>query len=344
VRKGFSEPTVTISLNEIYFMHQLLVTYKDQIFAGLEHDEVLEIINSFPSVPEQLPRAENGNVELKLIATSSKDHSQLTTIELEQLYSELKFVIFKLLTQLQKTSFYESCDRSVKAVPETLAAIEKYAKKQKKDKMYDQAHKAGKKLKILIAHEVLSTADNCGRLRSDIAYDLAHVRERAEKLVSTKEHLLGVLAQLQKLREEADAQLDLWSAYLGNVRVSATQVKHSSMAGGGSKKDKEKEKEKEKEAVKFTHSQLVKSGVIIECSISDKIASHIVYEIQPVPDRSGIYQVVPYLSKKKMDSSALTISLEDLLERQSANEVRYETDNLVLHVNMLIRLINKTFL
>ena len=63
-----------------------------------------------------------------------------------------------------------------------------------------------------------------------------------------------------------------------------------------------------------------------------------------VPDKTGTYQAVAYWGKKRFDTATVLLNLEDLLERQAQNETQMECDALVLNVNLVIRLINKSFL
>ena len=78
--------------------------------------------------------------------------------------------------------------------------------------------------------------------------------------------------------------------------------------------------------------------------LSSNSASHLTYEFSAVPDKSGTYQAVAYWGKKRFDTATVTLSLEDLLERQAQNETQMDCDALVLNVNLVIRLINKNFL
>jgi len=189
---------------------------------------------------------------------------------------------------------------------------------------------------------VLSQSDNLGRLRRDIAGDVRHISARIKRTKASLEQLQQVMKYLEDSRADSDVQMQVYAQYLSNVRVNATKSKETKTRT--SKKDTKKgEEEVVKGPFKFSHTQLVKEGLILGCSLPDKVSNHLTYEFSVIPNQSGTYQVVAYLAKKKFGSSAVVLNLEDLLERQSQNETQMECDALVLNVNLVIRLINKYF-
>jgi len=339
----FSEPIVTISLNELYYVHQLLVKYKDRVFTGLDNDEVMSILNSFPSVPEQVPRTENGNVEIRLITVSKREDQQPSVLELEQLFNELKYQVFRVMRYLPASAESRFTDTDVMAF---LTAVQKWSCDSGNGEVLGMMNDIMAKLKILLVHEVLRESDNCSRLRHDFASDVLHVDARIRRTQATIVRLKDVLKQLQEAHSFAEQQMAMYREYLDNVRVAATLVVREET----SKKDRRKSKVLGKGGdslvpeVHLSHSQLVKDGVIIHCTLPEKLMSHISYDVTPVASVSGAYQIIPYAGKKKLEDHVVVVHLEELLERQSLNEVEFEYGPFVLQVNMLIRLINKNFL
>jgi len=336
----FSEPIVTISVNELYYIHQLLVKYKDNVFAGLEDDEVQAIINSFPTVPQQVPRTENGNVEIRLITVSNRDDQQPSVLELEQLFNELKYQVFRVMRYLPAGSETRFTDTNVMGF---LTSVQKWASESGNGEALSLMNDIMSKLKVLLLHEVLRESDNCSRLRHDFASDVLHIEARMRRTQTTITRLKAVMKQLETAHSFAEQQMSMYRDYLACVRVKATAIQSTS------KKDKRKSKsvgdnENEQPEVHLTHAQLVKDGVISGCSLPDKLVSHLSYDIFPIPGNNGAYQIVPFANKKKLDEYIIVVHLEELLERQSLNEVQLEHDPFVLQVNMLIRLINKNFL
>jgi len=232
---------------------------------------------------------------------------------------------------------------STDTVLDLLKAVEQWASKTKhQEEIADLVKSALVKIKTLLAHETLSEADDLYRLRRDIAGDVRHIKSRIKRTEGSIEQLQTVMKSLEEARADSDAQMQVYAQYLTNVRVSATKSSSTTKkktANGG-----EEEVSVVKGPFKFAHTQLVKEGLILGCSLPDKIASHLTYEFSVVPDKSGVYQAVAYFAKKRFDGATVTLNLEDLLERQSQNETQMECDALVLNVNLVIRLINKHFL
>jgi len=340
----FSEPNVTISLNELYYIHQLLVKYKDRVFAGLENDEVLSIIDSFSSVPEQVSRADNGNVEIRLIIVSSREDQQPSVLELEQLFNELKYQVFRMMRYLPANAESRFTDTDVMKF---LTSIQKWSCESGNGEVLAMMNDIMSKIKILLVHEVLRESDNCGRLRHDFASDVLHLEARMRRTQTTITKLKGVMKQLEVAHAFAEQQMAMYREYLDNVRVAALATTREEPTG---KKDKRKSrigdgfKDGEFVEVHFTHAQLVKDGVIVGCSLPEKLVSHLSYDISSIPGNTGAYLITPCANKKKLEEYRITVHLEELLERQSLNEVQLEHDPFVLQVNMLIRLINKSFL
>jgi len=330
---------VTISVNELYYVHQLLVKYKDNVFSGLEDDEVFSIINSFPTVPQQVPRSENGNVEIRLITVSNREDQQPSVLELEQLFNELKYQVFRVMSYLPAGAETRFTDTNV---IKFLTSVQVWADESRNEKALSLINDIMSKLKVLLLHEVLRESDNCSRLRHDFASDVLRIEKRMLRTQTTITRLKNVLKQLEVGHAFAEQQMAMYREYLKNVRVQATAVVQNT-----GKKDKRKSKSVSKDEqpeVHVTHAQLMKDGVISGCSLPEKVTSHLSYEISPIPGNNGAYQIIPFANKKKLDEYIIVVHLEELLERQSLNEVQLELSPFVLQVNMLIRLINKNFL
>jgi len=350
----FFDPTViTLSLNELYFMHELLWNYREKVFAGLDDDEVYYILQSFGKVPEKVSRQDNANVDIKLIVISQRADAQPSVVELEQLYGEVKYQVFRIFSMLPQKDFnaYVAKNKSANTttVLNLLKTVQTWASKSKHQK--EIAHlteSALAKIKTLLSHEILSEADDLGRLRRDIAGDVRHIESRIKRTEASIEQLRQVQKSLEDSRAESDAQMQVYAEYLSNVRVSATKSSKKTKITKKDQKKTDKGGEESQPApkgpFKFSHSQLVKEGLIVGCSLPEKIASSLTYHFSEVPGKSGVYQAAAYWGKKSFDSATITLSLEDLLERQSLNETEMDCDALVLNVNLVIRLINKYFL
>jgi len=255
---------------------------------------------------------------------------------------------------LPKEEFYSYLGKSSHRydpnnVLDLLRAVERWAGKTRhQHELEEMAKSVQAKMKTLLSHEVLSTSDNLGRLRHDIAGDVRHISSRIKRTKASLEQLQTVMKYLEDSRADSDAQMQVYAQYLSNVRVTATKSKGAKTKIN--KKDPKKgasgseEEAPIKGPFRFSHTQLVKDGLILGCSLPEKISSHLTYEFSVVPGKSGMYQAVAYWAKKRFDSATVVLNLEDLLERQSQNETQMDCDVLVLNVNLVIRLINKYFL
>ena len=271
----FGDTTITISLNELYFIHELLWNYREKVFAGIADDEVYKILTSFSKVPEQLPRAENANVEIKLVVISSQEDAQPSVVELEQLYGEVKYQVFKILSKLPQKEFnaFVAKQKSINTtnVMDLLQAIKTWASKSRhQSEIENLTSSAIKKIRTLVAHEVLSFADNLGRLRRDIAGDVRHIPSRIRRTEDAIDQLREVMNSLERARADSDAQMQVYAQYLTNVRVTATKSVAKSKPA---KKDQKKAPAEAapKGPFKFSHTQLVKEGLILGCSLPDRM-------------------------------------------------------------------------
>ena len=294
----FGDTIITISLNELYFIHELLWNYREKVFAGIADDEVYKILTSFSKVPEQLPRAENANVDIKLVVISQQEDAQPSVVELEQLYGEVKYQVFKILSKLPQKEFYAFVKKSSKSINTTnvmdlLQGIKTWASKTRhQNEIESLVTSAINKIKTLVAHEALSFADNLGRLRRDIAGDVRHIPSRIKRTEDSIEQLRQVMDSLEQSRADSDAQMQVYAQYLTNVRVTATK------SVGKNKPAKKDQKKAESAAApkgpfKFSHSQLVKEGLILGCSLPDKMFAflHVLLLLLLLFSCVGVYTV-----------------------------------------------------
>jgi len=87
---------ISITLNEMYFIHSLLKGYSDVLNPG---DKLLrEILTELGPAPPQLPRKDNANVELLLINRyKGNENSETKEMKPEQIYTETKYLLFTII-------------------------------------------------------------------------------------------------------------------------------------------------------------------------------------------------------------------------------------------------------
>lgn len=131
--------TIRITLNEMYFVHDLINKHKDTVFASLSPtDKIFGILNAIPAPPAQkLSDAENHEIELQLIPPNARDgddEAQLSRIAPERLLSDAKYAMFLLIHKLPKTTLRKILDmeegKTLDSIPAFLKRVHKWGMEQ----------------------------------------------------------------------------------------------------------------------------------------------------------------------------------------------------------------------
>lgn len=131
--------TIRITLNEMYFVHDLINKHKDTVFASLSPtDKIFGILNAIPTPPAQkLSDAENHEIELQLIPPNARDgddEAQLSRIAPERLLSDAKYAMFLLIHKLPKTILRKILDmgegKTLDNIPAFLKHVHKWGMEQ----------------------------------------------------------------------------------------------------------------------------------------------------------------------------------------------------------------------
>jgi Ras GTPase-activating-like protein IQGAP2/3 len=191
-----------------------------------------------------------------------------------------------------------------------------------------------------------------------VDYDAQITRTNADL-----EKLKAVLSSIQEHNEFLKQQYVAYKEYLNNVRENCSSA-NTKTSG-----KKVKESNAKKGPFKFSHTQLQKDGIIIESEVPEERFSiffffHFLCLFIPLIlslfffllffcfRRSSIFfsftAVAPGIFNvavmyKSRTISSMSLQLDDLLERQQNNQLELETDFLKLNVNLLLFLLNKTF-
>jgi len=179
---------------------------------------------------------------------------------------------------------------------------------------------------------MISESDGYAKLRKDTVQELINYDSQITKTTTDLERLKSVLASIHEHNEFLKQQYVVYKEYLANVRenCSSTNVK--------SKKDKDSITKKG--PFKFSHAQLQKDGIIIESEVPEERRSSIFFSF--LATAPGMFNVA--VMYKNRTISNMSLQLDDLLERQQNNQLELETDFLKLNVNMLLYLLNKSFI
>merc|ERR1712190_350768 len=136
-------------------------------------------------------------------------------------------------------------------------------------------------------------------------------------------------------------------------------VKHNHMGDGGGANDKGKGGKKKKggkdekygKAVKFSHKDLVRQNVIVE--VDEQVLketkanfNNLVYyfsQIGPDEFEVEVKYKVGFGAKISPFPEPFQLSLSKLLEMREAHQSRYQLEMVTLQVNLLINLLNQSF-
>lgn len=330
-----TDSVINISLNEMYFVHALLLQHIEVVCAG--DDPLREILKDLGPAPPQLPRKDNANVDLRLTnrydqedANGPESESELTS---EQLYTETKYYLFMLLRAIPTIKITKETE-----LKQTLKDAQSWARNNSFDNLVDTISTIEKNLERVAKMEESDVEDCFTRLNRDATQELLNYEEEIKRVKDDKERLRSVLASLQDHNKFLHQQYEAYKEYLDNVRESCT---------GRNKFRPEKVEKKGKKVkgkglgpFKFTYLQLERDGIIIDSQVPDDKRSNISFQFSC--STPGNFEVTVMYRGKSIFDFALV--LDDLLDKQHNNIVEYETEFAKLNVNILLYLLNKTFL
>ncbi|KAL6058637.1 Ras GTPase-activating protein [Balamuthia mandrillaris] len=330
------ETTIHISLNEMYFIHDILVKHKDEVITSEADKPLADILCKLGAAPQQLPRKDNANVDLVLSDRyKEEDKSSAGKLSPEQIYTETKFLLFTIIKALPA----DTADTSTQSLEKTLLLAKKYADKNNNKELAEKIARIQKNCQDLVSAGYLKEDDNYAQLRKDAVQELLDYEDQIVKTKSLLQRLEEVIANIQNHQQFLEDQYEAYKSYLEDVteKCSSTQ---------SSKKDRKSKNKKQKDKkakvvgpFKYTYNQLEKDGIIKESEVPKDRRNHITFSFSSsVP---GVYTVTVSWRNKKIAS--VQLELADLLERQQENRIDYETEFLKLDVNLLLHLLNKHF-
>jgi len=284
-------------------------------------------LNELGSAPPQLPRKDNANVDLVLLnryqdAAEATDSSE---VKPEQIYTETKYLLFTTMRSLPSLS--NKAENDIRVV---LEEAQKFAMDKKDFKLAEKIKKIHSNCKKLVAEGIISEEDNYAKLRKDTVQELLDYESQIQKTNSDLIRLKAVLKSIHDQNEFLKQQYEAYKEYLANVRQNCSSTPKQAKASKSVKKG----------PFKFSHVKLQQDGVIIESEVPEERRSSIFFSFSS--SMPGIFDVT--VMYKSRNISEMKLHLDDLLERQHNNNLELETDFLKLNVNLLIFLLNKTFM
>jgi len=324
-----NESVINISLNEMYFIHNLLNQHLDVV--ANDSDPIREILSALGPAPPLLPRKDNANVDLKLYDRyKNKEDDNPQT---EQIYTETKHLLFAVLKSLPNLPQGVKDDFNA-----TLEEAANYGRLTKDGALIQQVENIKKNCKILVEKGILRPDDNYAKLRKDAAQEFIHYEQEILRIKDLYDKLVVVLNSLNEhtkfLRQTAEA----YKQYLDNVRENCSGGKNVKEV---KKKTDKNEKKGSNKAYKYSHAQLDKDGIIIESEVPNDSRRASIFFVFTSP-AAGVFEAsVLYKTKHILD---IKFQLDDLLEKQHNNQQELETDFLKLNLNLLVHFLNKLFI
>ena len=380
--KFTKDQLITISLNEMYLIHSLLIKYRSALvpasasLAATAEDPLLKILDLMPEAPQQLPRAENFEVELKLIAPEAKEgfgDEQLKQVAPERLFSETKYYLFNVIRKLPagmklKNDLVIPLLNQISSILTTSASSSSSSSGSGSSSSSTTKHLIAN-IKKIIANlhqleslDVTSEADNFLILRQDLSNDITNISSRIKRVEGDISRLRIVLKALDDQYKSAQAQIDTYRQYLDNVRqtVSGSSGKPTAPAGaasggagsggnsggvgGGSgssgSSSGSSKKDKDPRLVTVSLASLIKDKIIVATPAltAEKLSAVNVQFFMVSP---GIFDVSIIANGHEQGKEKLL--LDELLESQANGHQTESTDVMEYNVNLMIYFINKKF-
>jgi len=170
-----TETQISITLNEIYFIHSLVVQHLDVLTAKNKDSMLILIAKDLGPAPAQLPRQDNSNVDLVLISRNKEaEFETKDSSNPEQIYTETKHLLFTIIKALPSLS--EEAD--IKGV---LVAAQKHAREKNDASLGEKIKKIVQNCRKLVDAGIITEQDNFSKLRKDLVEELINYEGQIKK-------------------------------------------------------------------------------------------------------------------------------------------------------------------
>lgn len=198
-------------------------------------------------------------------------------------------------------------------------------------------------LEKLEARGLVSKQDRYKSILDDIQQDLWQKASMRSKLEKERAQLTITMERLQEKKTYLNEQLTAYNNYVKACLEQSVSLKKKGkdMKGTLRKKGNSASSSDFKKIThKYSCTQLVKKGVIVEIGVPSSQQSSISFEIEDTP-QVGHFIVKVYVALINMET--ITIELDDLLEKQDNGVYILELidGRVKLRTNLLVHLLNK---
>lgn len=341
-------PTIRISMNEVFLMHELVATNVQFIAPELD-DPLRVLVRALGAAPAQVKVADNLEITLVLRDPArDADGQDAPVVDTDavlkvRLYSEAKLMLTRLLRLLDVHAIPFSLRHSVERIIE--AAAEQAAAPGTEPKLAADLRvlltQLSERLDELERFGLYSPAARVCNLLTDLAAETENRAQFRERLAADRIRIQRTLERVCSHHEYLEAQLDSYNQYLQNVRMQQTVgPKDAKRLKNRTKKGVEMDGGVRKIApYKVAHDRLCKDGIIAESRVPEARRKKTMIAFSS--DEAGTVDVEAFYHGFAVDR--YTFELDDLLARQEADERILVLEYVTLDLNLTIQLLNRLF-
>jgi serine/threonine protein kinase len=330
-------PVIYISPNEMFMTHRAIQSKIDKI-APEPEDELRKLILSMPEPPPSNttePRLSR-EMPLTLAPTLAIDGPATPGGDLSSKASKLYTVTKKMIADIIKDTYKDTLGDL------DLLGLLTGPEASGHSKLTQTIGKILENLEKLEARGLVSKKDRYKSILEDIQQDLWQKASMRSKLEKERAQLTVTMERLQEKKTYLNEQLTAYNNYVKaclEQSVSLSKKKTKDPKGSLRKKGSTASDWK-KITHKYSCTQLVKKGVIVEIGVSSSQQSSISFEIEDTP-QVGHFIVKVFVALINMETIA--IELDDLLEKQDNGVYILELidGRVKLRTNLLVHLLNK---
>lgn len=332
--------TISISFNQIFLIHSLLLQHLDIVTNNKSDDPVRGILKLLGPSPPQVPKNDNRVVALQLqdrreqrLSTAVDAFAQPKT---SSIVNQAKTLLLSILRLLPKQTQAENLEEFLKTERDK-------ASSESDTNLADHITNVVSMLRSLLNFEgVFKKMPTPDETFNNFLWEIAmEIQDKNNKMGQLKKRL-GMVGQalkaIQSHHEYLRQRLELYKQYLENVRKGSSQAPVA---------DKKDDKKKKVQMLKFTHEKLEKDGVItkVDPSIPKAILKSCNYTFECVaPGQFEINVVVKKGFDVKVFQKPISLALEELLRMQEHGQQVFTLETVELNVNLLIHLLNTKFM
>jgi len=329
-------PSITITWNEIFSTHQLLLKYLHKL-APNETDPLRSILKSMgETAPEEVALEKNEELSLQLINADVKDSLHDNQVNPDQLYDETKENFRAVLRSLPPDHLGEN-------VIDTIENAKKYAATAHSrpntdanaiQSLSEKVKQLEDALPKLEEAQLVTRSNNYRKILVDITKEIQN-----RKIVRAKQQ-----KELERLKESLKS-LQEHSKFLTDkindlqVYIQQSVQKHFD-DGANNRRKKSKSKGGEQKSFKFSFKQLYeKHKVIEELNVIKSQQNKFKFVIKMT--EPGKFDVEARLAGLTVNT--IQLDLAELLDKQSRQVQSVKYEDVTLNVNMTIHILNRLF-